>query len=141
MISETLLLYIEPTRAASPVPLVDELTRRMTAAFRLAKPFKEWLGVHECVCGASSDNRDYQLPNGQVTNSLCVHYLAYHRQEVPAEQLAKLANLLQWGEAEPNPAELRAGRDTRLAELNRSYMLGEITREQYEDRKRSLGGK
>ena len=33
---------------------------------------------------------DFLLPNGLVTNSLCVHYLAYHRDEVPPSELAKI---------------------------------------------------
>jgi len=52
-----------------------------------------WLGWHDCACGVMSSNQDYLLENGQVTNSLCVHYLAWHRDEVPAAELRKVAAL------------------------------------------------
>src|SRR5262249_52971517 len=62
---------------------------KMAAAFRKAKPSKwAWSGVHECVCGALSANSDFELPNGEVTNSLCVQYVAHHRCEVPSDHLA-----------------------------------------------------
>jgi len=51
------------------------------------------LGLHECVCGAMSSSCDYMLNGKIVTNYLCVHYLAYHRSEVPEEELEKLAQL------------------------------------------------
>ena len=53
----------------------------------------------------NSTNCDYILPGGQQANSLCIHYLAFHRDEVPAEELAKVSALAA-GEAEPSPEEL-----------------------------------
>ena len=50
-------------------------------------------GVHECICGAESDPCDYELEDGFITNSLCVHYLAYHRSEIPQSELDKIINL------------------------------------------------
>src|SRR5215831_7433437 len=92
-ISDTGLLYIHSTHLTSAAPLIDSLTLKMTAAFRQARPEGNSRGRHECVCGARSTNCDYNLPNGEWTNALCVHYLAYHRQEVPAQQLARIARL------------------------------------------------
>src|SRR5262249_59075363 len=91
MIWDEGLLYIEPAQPASSEPVLDHLTRKMAAAFRKAR-LSEWrsCGVHECVCGAHSTSRDYRLPNGEVTNALCVHYVAHHRPEVPAGQLARI---------------------------------------------------
>src|SRR5262245_1355844 len=105
MISDRGLLYIEPTQPASAEPVLDHLTRKMAAAFRKAR-LSEWgsCGVHECVFGARSTSRDYLLPNGEVTNSLCVHYVAHHRSEVPAGQLARI-EAFTFGKAKP-PAEL-----------------------------------
>jgi hypothetical protein len=65
-----------------------------------------WKGWHDCVCGAASSNCNYLLPDGQVTNYLCVHYLAYHRSEVPASELQKVRNLPSY-EAEPTQHQLR----------------------------------
>src|SRR5512143_682780 len=62
-------------------------------------------GVHQCICGALSACYDYTLRSGEITNTLCVHYLALHRSEVPPEQLARVA-ALKCGEAEPTEDEL-----------------------------------
>jgi HEAT repeat protein len=115
MISDADLLFIEPwgllarwTAVCSP--RIDHLTRQMTAAFRAAQPSTyAFGGVHKCVCGAHSSNCDYFLPDGQKTNSLCVHYLAYHRRAVPKQQLARVA-ALPYGEADPSEDELRGRR-------------------------------
>lgn len=107
MVSPKDLLFIEPKLAASAAPLIDDLTRRMAAAHRVAErsPYC-FAGVHRCVCGALSKSFDLILPNGEKTNSLCVHYLAHHRQEVPSDQLARVAGL-NYGEADPSEVELR----------------------------------
>jgi hypothetical protein len=94
MITNQGILYIEPSGMTSAEPVIDELTRKMAAALSNSKPSKEvWRGYHVCDCGSFSTNRDYILPNGQKTNSLCVHYLAYHREEVPKAQLEKVVML------------------------------------------------
>jgi hypothetical protein len=116
MISDEGLLYIEPTQPASAEPVLDHLTRKMAAAFRKAR-LSEWgsRGFHECVCGALSTSRDYRLPNGEVTNSLCVHYVAHHRSEVPAGHLARI-KAFTFGEVEP-PAEQLQGPEVVLARV------------------------
>ena len=110
MISTEHLLFIEPKGEASATPLIDYLTRRMTAAFRAAEPSPYcFAGHHQCVCGASSSACDYFLPSGEKTNSLCVHYLTYRRQEVPNEQLERVAALC-YGELDPSQHELQGTR-------------------------------
>jgi len=108
------LLFIEPGTAAQE-PLIDALTRRLAAA---------WLGhdvghvghryTHKCACGARSDNRDHyvRMNDGKrlKTNSLAIHYLAFHRAEVPAAELAKL-DLLPDAEGNPTRTQLRGVRD------------------------------
>ncbi len=101
------LLFIEPRQPASPTAVVDHFTRRMCAAFRRAKAGDLfYCGVHECCCGAESTATDYTLPNGQVTNSLCVHYLAHHRTEVTPWHL-NAVEALAYGELEPTAEELQ----------------------------------
>jgi len=116
MISSNGILYIEPSKKVSDEPLIDEATRKMVAALRLALPSPSYRGFHECACGARSSNCDYKLPNGEMTNSLSVHYLAYHRDEISDEHLSKVLEL-KFGEAEPTIEEMRAG------------MRGEATKE------------
>ena len=102
------LLMIEPSDKISAVPLVDDLTRRMTAAWRRRRSSPDGeRGYHICACGAESDNRDHWVTVGAqrlLTNALCVHYLAFHRAEVPQEELNKVRALAH-GMEEPNEEE------------------------------------
>lgn len=108
MITSNGILYIEPSRKTSQEPVIDEATKKMAAALRRGVPGPGYRGWHECACGARSSNCDYTLPNGEKTNSLSVHYLTYHREDVPEEQLAKVLQL-ECGEAEPTNEEMLAG--------------------------------
>lgn len=100
------LLYLNPLKPKSDEPVIDKITRRMASAFSNALPTRPvWRGWHTCVCGARSSNRDYELVDGTETNSLCVHYLAYHRDEVPPGELARVM-LLPADEVEPTEAML-----------------------------------
>lgn len=109
MIDPNGLLMIEPQGHVSAEPLVDELTRKMAAALNAARPSDvAYRGFHMCACGATSGNRNLfvTLNDAEVmTNSLAVHYLAYHRQSVPQAELDKVA-ALEYGEAEPTTAQL-----------------------------------
>lgn len=114
------LLFIHPTGKASAVPVIDDLTRKMVGAMRAARlgPHR-YRGVHQCTgngCSAISDNVDHyvnitdlfgtQSSSFEVlTNSLAVHYLAYHRDEVPAADLLRVAALIA-REKEPTYGEL-----------------------------------
>ncbi len=105
MISNKGILYIEPSARTSRQPLIDDLTCKMTAAFRKGTKGSAWRGVHSCACGVHSSNCHYLLLNGEPTNSLCIHYLAYHRDEVPAAELDKVRQL-DCGKEEPTAQEL-----------------------------------
>ncbi len=109
MINDSGILYIEPSARVSLHPIVDQLTRKMTAAFRRSIPGPGYRGFHVCSCGVFSSNCDYKLPNDQITNSLCIHYLAFHREEIPETELKK-AGRLDYGEEEPTAEELKAPR-------------------------------
>ncbi len=106
------ILFITPKSNASQDPVIDEATKKMTAAVRKSKLGRlyrrpdEIRGIHNCVCGIMSAPCDYILPDGARTNSLCVHYLAYHHDEVPKKEMEKVLNL-QYGEIEPTAEEMR----------------------------------
>jgi hypothetical protein len=106
------LLYLEPSASTSEEPLIDELTEKMTSAFRQATEGERWRGYHTCACGVNSDNCDYILPSGHETNSLAIHYLALHREEVPLEQLEIVASF-DYGLEEPAFAELNIPEPTK----------------------------
>jgi len=90
MPNDNLLLYIRPTQPASKKPVEDELTAKMRALLAVAQKGTCWRGWHTCVCGEHSTTYDLVLPDGTITNSLAVHYLAYHRDEVPESEIDKL---------------------------------------------------
>lgn len=84
------LMMIEP-KDDSCVVLDDELTQNAVKAFSKAiQSVKRYRGFHTCVCGRTSDNGDWIMPDGRITNSLLVHYVAYHRGEVPQEEIDKM---------------------------------------------------
>jgi len=119
------LLYIEPQNDRSNEPIIDHLTIKM---FNLlitswenpvnrgtlmgnnkARQFVSGIGTmghHNCRCGAASECYDYLLNGTLVTNTLCVHYLAYHRDEVPQSEINKLEKLDSSTKLEENSEKL-----------------------------------
>lgn len=108
------VLYIRARLPASEKPVIDPLTRKMTAMLRKAvRPPFGFGGRYVCTCGAQSDSADRILPGDRVTNTLCVHYLAHHREEVPPEQLALVEALPEEDGEEPSIEELWPGKGYR----------------------------
>ncbi len=97
--NDSIILYIEPYDKSDD-PVVDSLTIKMFNALKAhtATGYVNHNGqftpnIHTCRCGKNSKSYDYQLKSGQATNSLCVHYLAYHRKDVPENELSKVSLL------------------------------------------------
>lgn len=126
------LLFIEPTHPPT-APMIDEITRKLTAAWRVRQTGEmRYRGQHTCTAddGAMSDNADHWV-GGLETNSLCIHYVACHRAEVPQAELDRIASF-DLGEVEPTAEEVRgdwramdsgedeAMRRWRLAQPNRA---------------------
>ncbi len=99
------LLYIHPDNPKTDEPLNDDITTSMEKILNEAISAKRGgilnkdnnfvpgfatMGVHFCQCGAQSSNKEYQLFNGMTTNTLCVHYLQYHRVDVPESEMDKV---------------------------------------------------
>lgn len=90
-LSDKYLLMIEPTRERSGKVVDDGLTELAETVFAKAKSNNvRYRGWHTCVCGETSDNNDWILPSGKTTNSLMVHYIRDHRDEVPQSEIDKL---------------------------------------------------
>lgn len=87
------LLYVTPPGQVSIEPCNDELTIAMEAAFSTAETVQTWRGWHTCACGERSTNCDYMVAGCFTTNSLCVHYLRWHRDAVPARELNKVRGI------------------------------------------------
>lgn len=101
------LLFIEPIEPPSATPVLDELTARMVVALHWTKKgilvrnrvvSGYYRDVHICSCGAAGSNQDHLLlvqKPARLTNLLAAHYLAWHREEIPASELAKVKQLKQ----------------------------------------------
>lgn len=50
-------------------------------------------GFHRTECGERSTNRDYQLENGMITNSLAPFYLRWYRYSIPENDMLKIKEL------------------------------------------------
>lgn len=116
-VNDNLLLYIEPKNPPSKEPVLDELLYTMVAAFRRAKVCASYRGIHVCSCGVWSSNSDYTLPNGETTNNLCIHYLAYHRDEISEEQLKRVDALIDEAER-PTDEELKVPKGSKGYEVD-----------------------
>lgn len=103
------LLFIEPANDASFEPVIDDLTRIAAAALATSEEYDHTRGAHVCTgCGRGSSSCSYRLPGGLSTHALLVHYLAFHRDEVPASELARIAALPVDGQ-EPTEEQLTGG--------------------------------
>jgi hypothetical protein len=92
------LLMIEPQNPCAKTPLIDEWTKWLTYGWRMCRShsdaWQSYRGRHFAPCGLVSDNRDHWIC-GLLTNSLCLHYLAFHRDEVPVDELKKIARFFR----------------------------------------------
>jgi hypothetical protein len=107
------ILYIDPLKIPDNEPIIDDITRKLTWLWhRQEENGIMYFGIHECSCGAHSSSSDHLLPlttsEKMLTNSLCVHYVAYHRAEISKEEWQKVLEIVQEakGEEEPNERDL-----------------------------------
>lgn len=89
---------IEPGGPKAGVAVRDEITAGFRSVFNAALAIEQpwgggYRGFHICGCGEMSGNHDIRLPSGHLTNSLAMHYLEFHRDDVPAEEIIKLIEL------------------------------------------------
>lgn len=109
------LLFIEPElKDKSAEPIDDEWTELMQKALNQSTPggsgYSEvncsgafhvgnefWFrGSHTNCDGVRSDCKDFLLQNGLITNSLCVHYLRYFRNNIGNNDWDKLRDLKEY---------------------------------------------
>jgi hypothetical protein len=107
------ILYINPLNIPHNEPIIDDITRKLTWLWhRQEENGIMYFGTHECSCGAHSSSSDHLLPltisEKMLTNSLCVHYVAYHRAEISEPEWLKVLEVVQEakGEEEPNERDL-----------------------------------
>lgn len=95
------LVYIEPILPV--VEVNDDLTARtskLVSLFIKSDIMNSWRGCHRCSCGKMSDNRDHFFtPLGKskpthITHSLLLHYVQFHRHEIPQDDMDELMSVL-----------------------------------------------
>lgn len=87
------LLMIEPDQVGNPSekPVEDELSKKVDFILSKCKPSAyASAGVHRTKCGKCSDNVDWILPNGIITNSLCRYYIRFYREHIPQSEIDKI---------------------------------------------------
>lgn len=106
------ILIIEPEKPCTPLPLIDHYTKAIVYAWRnchtQSDAWRSYRGEHFAKCGMVSDNHDHWL-YGFLTTSLAIHYIAYHREEVPKVDLNKVDYYWSQEDQEcyPTDAELK----------------------------------
>jgi len=55
-----------------------------------------FMGWHTTDCGEKSDNHDYLLENGMITNSLAPFYLRWYRYSIPETEMKKVHELAEF---------------------------------------------
>ncbi len=107
------LLYIEPKKEEKLThPINDMLTQAMQIAIQLsisgAANYHNvecngkfyhgigYMGFHVTKCDQWSDNHDYLLKSGHITNSLATFYLQWYRNSIPKTEWSKLADVLYY---------------------------------------------
>lgn len=91
------LLFLLPQNAPSAEPVMDDITMLVMNSWAANKKSRyAFKGTHRCSCGVGSTNTDHFIgPNYDiVTNSLCLHYVQFHRDEVPQAELDRILTLL-----------------------------------------------
>jgi len=87
---DTHLMFIEPKDPIEE-PINDEVTKQTINLMEKCEPSEySYRGFHLCSCGERSGTRDLFTPKGRKTNSLLVHYVKYHRNEIPPNEVKKL---------------------------------------------------
>ncbi len=111
------ILYLQPKLPPSERPTIDSLTRKLTAALKNPKeqgsivngtfvPNLYSLGCYKCTCGkAIYASQDFRISDGLITNSVALHYAAYHRCEISKEEIFSIELALE-NEEEPSYSDL-----------------------------------
>lgn len=92
------VLYIEP-KYIRKKPIIDDVTKKMLWLWHhKVETGLNNFGSHVCSCGISSDSCEHLLvsPDGTffMTNSLCVHYVVFHRSEISKSEWKKINRLI-----------------------------------------------
>ena len=84
-------LFMEPLSKNTEDPIDDEITKFVEHLMAKCKENSDYTkGWHTCACKAGSDSNTKTVNfagRSLKTNSLAVHYVKFHRSEVPTKDL------------------------------------------------------
>lgn len=109
MVDKNGFLMIEPKKKCDRA-IIDDVTRKVTIILRAAKEKGHYKGHHTCVCGAESGSARLIVRvcgNKLETNSLIVHYVACHRDEIPSSQMKLVEEASYLSRAWPTEKEVQ----------------------------------
>lgn len=92
-LSDKYFMMIEPDGDGEPTtePVDDELTGKVDYIFSKCTPSRYcYRGFHMTRCGKFSDNHDWILCNGMITNNLCTYYIRHYRKFIPKSEIEKI---------------------------------------------------
>jgi hypothetical protein len=89
-----ILSAVYPRDGALDKPVIDDLTQKITAAWRLARHHPVSGKSVICPgCGILYTFEWRELPDGRTLSCTCVHNMAYHRHEIPPDELQVIERL------------------------------------------------
>lgn len=83
------LMMINPSKDKEE-PVNDKLTKMAVKVLDKCTKGEDYEGFYTCFCGKDSSNTEYFTKSGSKTNSLLVHYVKYHRDEISTKEIKKL---------------------------------------------------
>lgn len=97
-LAEKYVMMIEPDKEGekAETPIEDNLTLTMEQLLNVCDYSQSrYKGIHVTKCGKWSDNKDWILPGGQITNSLAEYYMKYYRPYIPETEIEKVKKLAE----------------------------------------------
>lgn len=88
-----LMIHVKKKYSETKPTKYNRYVRRLSRLLRSSTEGKHYKGFFTCCCGKRSDNCDIILKGGVITNSLAMHYLLHHYDEVPKTELEKISKL------------------------------------------------
>ena len=118
-LTDQYFMTIEPNQDGliADEPINDELTEKVKFIYDctvMPDPMHRYKGEHyievkktndgirDTIYWICSDNADHYLPNGVITNSLCVFYVQYYRLYIPQIEIDKINKYYEMCKIDPS---------------------------------------
>jgi len=92
-LSEKCFMMIEPVSSKKEIEINDKISNLVEEIMKNTKIVGRTKGWHTCNCGERSGSTILEIKINNkiyITNSLALHYVKYHRSEIPQAEIDKL---------------------------------------------------